>query len=70
MQKIISGPPFFAKEICVNPAENYIDSLFRGKIGLCVFFQPPPPLSDFKFSRPPVCISPPLSVCELSLTYK
>ena len=62
-----SGPPFLTRKIGVNPIENHIDSLFRGKIS--VFFSGPPFPGSKIFRVPPFCIRPPLtSVCERSLT--
>ena len=59
--------PFLARKIGINPTENHIDSLFRGKISVCFFrvplFRPP------KFSGLPFLYQAPLtSVCERSLT--
>ena len=63
---IFRGPPFLPRKIGVNPTENHIDSLFRGKISVFFFqgalFRPP------KFSGPPFLHQTPLtSVCERSL---
>ena len=57
---IFRGSPFLPRKIGVNPTENHIDSLFRGKISF--FFSGPsfPGLQNFQ--GPPFCIRPPLQV--------
>ena len=58
---IFRGPPFLPRKIGVNPTENHIDSLFRGKIS--VFFFSGPPFSGLQnFQGPLFASGPPLQV--------
>ena len=57
---IFRGPPFLPRKIGVNPTENHIDSLFRGKISW--FFFQGPPFQTSKIFRAPFLHQPPLQV--------
>ena len=60
------GAPFLTRKIGVNPIENHIDSLFRGKISVFFFRAPLFGLKNFQGTL--FASGPPLtSVCERSL---